>query len=73
MESGNYANGSVIDFLNNLDLTRIEAEAFQPILEQLIPFGGYPNAYVQIENSKQLLKILFVIISFKFINLLRSD
>ena len=53
MIKGNYGNGSVIDLLDNKDFTRFEADVFQLVLEQMIPFGGFPNSYVQIENSKQ--------------------
>ena len=50
---GNYSNGPVIDLLNNLELmiTRFEADVFKSVLEKIASFGGYPNAYVQIENS----------------------
>ena len=42
----------MIDFLDNQGITRFEEEVFKSVLEQMAPFGGYPNAYVQIENSK---------------------
>ena len=56
---GNYGNGSVIDFQYNQGLTRFEEEVFLSVLEKMIPFGGHPNAYVQIQNSIDLNSIVY--------------
>jgi hypothetical protein len=43
--------------LDNQGFTRFDAEVFQSVLEQMIAFGGYPNAYIEIENSNTAAKI----------------
>ena len=37
--------------LNNHDFTRLDEDVFQPVLEKMILFGGYPNAYVNFLDS----------------------
>ena len=38
--------------LNNNKLTRFESPVFKLLLEKLYPFGGYPNARIEITSSK---------------------
>ena len=49
--SGSYGNKSVISLSYN-NLTRFEEYVFQSVLEQIEPFGGWPNTYVPIANSR---------------------
>ena len=34
---------------NNFNLTRFESNVFQTVLEKMAPFGGWPNAFVDIQ------------------------
>lgn len=51
MYSGNgYGSGSVINLDTN-SLSRFNADVFEPVLVKMAPFGGFPNAYININNS----------------------
>ena len=47
----NHINIVDIDLAFN-NLTRFESSVFQLVLEKFASFGGYPKAYVNIEESK---------------------
>lgn len=45
-----YGNGSIISLDTN-SLTRFDSAVFKSVLEKMAPFGGFPIAYVNINNS----------------------
>ena len=46
-----YGNGTIIRLYDN-KLTRLDATVFQSMLEKMAPFGGWPNAHINVEYSK---------------------
>ena len=47
-------------------LNRFDMDVFQPMLEQMVPYGGVFNAYVYPVNSKTKEKSTFLCKSFFF-------
>jgi hypothetical protein len=58
---GKFGDGSNI-WLSSNSLKQIDSSVFKSVLEQMSPFGGYPNAYVVFTGS-----------TFKFMKRLISD
>jgi hypothetical protein len=46
-----YDNGTRLFYMSHNNLTRVELTVFQLVLEKLAPYGGYLEAWVDIDNS----------------------
>ena len=46
-----YGNGTIIDLSRN-QLTRFDAPVWKSVMEKLTKFGGQPNAYIDLYQSK---------------------
>lgn len=57
--SGGFGFGSSVH-LNHINMTRFESVVFEPLLKQLLQFGGYPTAYLNVAFSN----INFILSSF---------
>ena len=51
--SGGFGFGSSVH-LNHANMTRFESGVFEPLLKQLLPFGGYPAAYLNVAFSNYI-------------------